>query len=277
MNQQQGWQQQNEQLGQQQGPRLGVQLSAHPTHGVVVSGVSHDTPAEHIGLRPGDQIVAVNGQHIFSNQDLVRIIHTSNPQQGPLNLEVHRNGQNLMMQAMLTPNQGNFGGQNGQSQNWNGQNQNWNGQGQERFAQNQNQNWNSQNQSWNGQNNSQGNFRERPALGITMQQDGNNRVRIISVIPGSPAQRAGLQPGDRIVSVAQQRVDDPADVINHVARSNSEQGLAMQVERNGQERTVWAHTDNSNVSQNQSQQQSNSQAQRQQRDDNQRDDQQNND
>jgi len=271
MNQQQGWQQQNEQqFGQQQGPRLGVQLSAHPTHGVVVSGVSHDTPAEHIGLRAGDQIVAVNGQHVFSNQDLVRIIHTSNPQQGPLNLEVHRNGQHLMMQAMLTPQQGNLG-----NQNWNGQNQNWNGPGQERMAQNQN--WNGQNQNWNGQNSSQGNFRERPALGITMQQDGNNRVRIISVIPGSPAQRAGLQPGDRIVSVAQQRVDDPADVINHVARSNSEQGLPMQVERNGQERMIWAHTDNSNVSQNQSQQQTNSQAQRQQRDDNQRDDQQNND
>ncbi|HWA99434.1 MAG TPA: PDZ domain-containing protein [Pirellulales bacterium] len=199
-NQQGAWQGQNQGQG-----GLGVTLAAHATHGVVVTGVSDHSAAASAGLQPGDQIVSVNGQHIYSNQDLLRAIHTANPQQGPLNLVAVRNGQTRNLLANLVPNHAmGWIGQNGQP-----------------FAAN-------------------GGFvRERPALGVTLHQNGPNDVRISSVFPGSPAQQAGLQPGDRIVAIGQQHVQQTDDVINQIAQAHPDQRLPIQVDRNGQQGTVW--------------------------------------
>jgi len=153
----------------------------------MVTNVAPGTPAEVAGLRAGDQILAVNGQHLFSNQDLIRVLQGANPQQGMLSLSVIRNGQTGTLQAPLSVAQ----------------------------------------------------RRERPALGITLWQNGPQDVRIASVIPGGPAQQAGLQQGDRILGVAQQRVAQTDDVIQLIARVNAEERLPVHVERNGEQGTIW--------------------------------------
>ncbi|HEX4130793.1 MAG TPA: PDZ domain-containing protein [Pirellulales bacterium] len=195
---------QNEQQNQQGGPSLGVTLTAHPTHGVVVAYVDQNAPAAQAGLQHGDQIVAVNGQHVYSNQDLIRVIHRTSPQSGPLNLLVERNGQTMHLQAMLFPNH---------DQGW---------------------------MSNTGERLGQGPMRERPALGVTLHQNGQDDVRISNVFPGSAAQHAGLQPGDRIVSIGNQRIAQTNDVLNQLAQVHPDERLPIQIERNGQYGTVYA-------------------------------------
>ena len=84
----------------------------------------------------------------------------------------------------------------------------------------------------------------RPALGITViaiqdaqtaMQYGvsNYGVYILSVNPGSGAEAAGLQQGDRIVSVGDTVVSTSNDVTNYIQKLNVGDVVSMQVERDG--------------------------------------------
>jgi len=183
--------------GGQGGPRLGVILGSHATHGVMVQSVSPDTPAQHAGIQSGDQIVAINGQHVFSNRDVVNAIQQS---QGPVNLAVLRNGQMMQLQTVLAHNMGpNF---------------------------------------------HPGMFNERPALGVLVQQNGPQDVRIANVVPGGPAQQAGIQPGDRILGIADQQIVNADQVVHVVGQVPPGQSLPIHLERNGEQGTIWIHPEN---------------------------------
>jgi hypothetical protein len=190
---QNGQNQQQDGYSQQDRPRLGIMLASHPTHGVVVQGVSPETPAQHGGVYPGDQIVTVNGQHVFSNRQLVQLIQQA--PQGPLNLGVIRNGQMMNLPVTLSPNMGpNF---------------------------------------------HPGMFHERPALGVLLDQNGQNDVRIQDVIPGGPAAEVGLQRGDRIVAIGNRGVSQVDDVVNTLSNTQPHEHLPIRFDRNGRLDTVW--------------------------------------
>jgi serine protease Do len=79
--------------------------------------------------------------------------------------------------------------------------------------------------------------------------DGTNGAVVQSVLPGSPAEVAGLQPGDVIVGVGTHPVNSPAEAARamHTALNGSDHALALRVIRNGQPVfvgvTLNGHTD----------------------------------
>ncbi len=73
----------------------------------------------------------------------------------------------------------------------------------------------------------------RLRLGITMTPT-NNEVQVLSVLQGSPAEAAGLRPGDRIMSVNGQEVLNPDQMMQAVAQIPDNQPLNLRYRRAGQ-------------------------------------------
>lgn len=63
-------------------------------------------------------------------------------------------------------------------------------------------------------------------------------ILIVEVSPNSPASKAGLQPGDILVSVGEQAVTDASDVQQKVDASAIGEDLPLRVRRNGQVQTI---------------------------------------
>ncbi len=74
-------------------------------------------------------------------------------------------------------------------------------------------------------------------LGLSLEQE-NNAVLVRAVVPGSPAEKAGIKAGDRILSVAGKPVAALGDL--HKAAAGREPGapLGLKVERGGKEREM---------------------------------------
>ena len=64
-----------------------------------ISSVAPDSPAARAGLQPGDVVVAVAGQHVYTPEDLVEAIRTRPGQ--PFDLTVERDGKRLV--RAITP------------------------------------------------------------------------------------------------------------------------------------------------------------------------------
>jgi putative serine protease PepD len=78
---------------------------------------------------------------------------------------------------------------------------------------------------------------ERPYLGVRMS-DGDDGVQIIEVSEGSPADEAGLEPGDVVVEVAGEAVESAEDLRRAVADREPGEQLELRVRSNGDERAV---------------------------------------
>jgi thiol-disulfide isomerase/thioredoxin len=72
-----------------------------------------------------------------------------------------------------------------------------------------------------------------PWLGVTMDTGGDIGVRVEHVVRGSPADRAGLRAGDRIVAIDGARITAPAEVSRGVARRGVGATLKVGLERGG--------------------------------------------
>lgn len=71
----------------------------------------------------------------------------------------------------------------------------------------------------------------RPAMGIRLRDDGG--IRISSVSEGSPAAKANLGAGDRIISVAGVRYANSNSLINGIRRLNVGEQVRVIIERDG--------------------------------------------
>jgi len=79
---------------------------------------------------------------------------------------------------------------------------------------------------------------EHASLGVMLSERSGKGVRISDLLPGSPAQRAGLRAGDRITKLAEKPVNSYADVIRFINRAQPGQTAKITIDRDGQERTV---------------------------------------
>src|SRR5262249_22679417 len=67
--------------------RLGVTWQGRPGGGVVVRGVERNSPAESLGLQPGDVVVTINGQLMVRGTQATEAVITSG---GQVNLLVRK-------------------------------------------------------------------------------------------------------------------------------------------------------------------------------------------
>jgi putative serine protease PepD len=73
---------------------------------------------------------------------------------------------------------------------------------------------------------------ERPYLGLTSAA-GLRGVEVAAVVPGGPAADAGLEPGDRIVSIEGRQVSEPSDVTDALDGREPGQTITVELERDG--------------------------------------------
>lgn len=79
---------------------LGVTMSETPDGIVRISGVRPESPAEEAGLRPGDEILAINDREVYSYRDVTRMIARHNPGD-TVQLDIDRNGRDRNVEVVL--------------------------------------------------------------------------------------------------------------------------------------------------------------------------------
>lgn len=80
----------------------------------------------------------------------------------------------------------------------------------------------------------------RAALGVTFSKSAHGGVRILRVVSGSPADKAGLRIGDRIIAIGDQPVASHNDVVRLVGESLPGSDLKIEVDRYGLVGTLHA-------------------------------------
>jgi putative serine protease PepD len=78
---------------------------------------------------------------------------------------------------------------------------------------------------------------ERPYLGVRMT-DADEGAQIIEVSPGSPADDAGLEPGDVVVAIEGEAIESSDDLRRAVAEREPGEQLELRVRSDGDERDV---------------------------------------
>lgn len=81
---------------------------------------------------------------------------------------------------------------------------------------------------------------QRAALGITFSRAATLSVRVLAVVPNSPAAKAGVKPGDRIVAVNEEPVTSYADVVRLMGEAAAGDHVRLKVDRYGLEGTLLA-------------------------------------
>lgn len=76
-----------------------------------------------------------------------------------------------------------------------------------------------------------GQYQRGKAIGINIVDAGQGKVAITYVHPDSPAEQAGLQPGDAIRRIDGRRVSSTLDVIEHIGRLGAQERVNLEVER----------------------------------------------
>jgi hypothetical protein len=96
----------------------------------------------------------------------------------------------------------------------------------------------------NNNNNNSDDAQHHAALGISMvEADGH--VRVTAVLPGSPAAKAGLQAGDEIRAVDDQRIRTAQGLTDEIGEQQPGATVELSIRRNGERRTLNARLANS--------------------------------
>ena len=174
--------------------------------GALLAAVQPDTPASHAGLQPGDVIQSVNGDKVANPRDLAVDVAAIKPGQ-EAHLKVLHDGstKDVTLNVALMPAEQTASNEPGADH----------GQGQIGLA------------------------LEPLSPGLRNQlnvPDGTNGAVVRGVQPGSPADIAGLQPGDVIVGVNMHAVNSAADAAREIrsAIHGKDHAVALRVMRDGQ-------------------------------------------
>jgi C-terminal processing protease CtpA/Prc len=79
---------------------------------------------------------------------------------------------------------------------------------------------------------------EHAALGVLLSERAGQGVRIRDTLTGSPAEKAGLRSGDKIVKIDDKKMSSYSDVIRFMNRVQPGQSAKIIVQRNGEEKTL---------------------------------------
>jgi serine protease Do len=174
--------------------------------GALLAGVMPNGPAAQAGLQPGDVIQSVNGQKISNPRELALDVANLKPGDDA-HLSVMHDGQNkdVALKIAQLPNDETASNDQGA-----------------------------------GQHHEQLGLALAPLSpdlrGQLQVPDGTNGAVVRGVQPGSPAEQAGLQPGDVIVGVGMHAVASPSDAARaiHSAMNGQNHAVALRVIRNGE-------------------------------------------
>ena len=177
------------------------------TRGVIISEVIEDSPASEAGLQRGDVVVALDGEEVVSMPVFRTAIGHLEPGDR-VELDILRDGEKRSIAVELGERPGNptVAGTDEQPRDL----------------------------DLGGFEVGELNARWAERLGLDPQTDG---VVVTSVHPASPAQRAGLQPGDLLLEVGNREVSSPGEVrdaFREAMEADSSKPLLLLIERNGQ-------------------------------------------
>jgi S1-C subfamily serine protease len=79
---------------------LGIRYVFNSETGALVDSVLPDTPAQHIGIKPGDKVLAIDGDRVDSANELQERIYNAAPGSRPL-ITVERDGAQRQLRPML--------------------------------------------------------------------------------------------------------------------------------------------------------------------------------
>jgi len=190
-------------------------LHVKPDSGALLAGIEPDGPASHAGLKPGDIITAVDGKKIANPRELAVDVAAIKPG-APAHLTVLEDGhsKDIALNVAQMPNHE------------------------------------------TASNEANGGHHEQLGLALAPLSpemrgqldvpDGTRGAVIRGVQPGSPAEQAGLQPGDVIVGVGTHPVDGPAEAAHAIRQemNSRDHAVALRVIRNGQALFVGIQTGN---------------------------------
>lgn len=175
-------------------------------NGALVASVVPDGPAEKAGLRVSDVVVSVSGKEVSDQRQLLREVAKLNPG-SETRVLVYRDGQEREFQLTVDhrPDE--------QPQVV-----------EKSAAAAQEQHY-------------------RVGVGVTMPRDpSQSGVTVAEVVPGSPASKAGLRPGDLIRKVGKNQVKNPEDFLRLVKEAPVGE-IALLVERQGRATFVVVEAD----------------------------------
>lgn len=199
--------------------------------GVVIGDVQPNSPADRAGLKPGDQIVKVGNHNVNNFDALARFLSREKPGQ-KVNVSVMRDGQEKQLTVTLGTRP-----QDGMEEGM-GQGNGQEGTGEEP----------AENPRSSGERTGRG---QGPAfLGVEVvpqAEQGNQQgsgagnaqgVTVAQVVPGTPAQKAGIRTGDVITKVNDQTITSAPQLRNAVRRAGVGKDIAITVQRDGNTKTL---------------------------------------
>jgi membrane-associated protease RseP (regulator of RpoE activity) len=219
-------------------PALGVVIEGVPytqlqnkglTHGVAVRGLVSGSPAEQSGIRPGDIIVNINQQPVYSPDQLQWLVGHLEPNQKARITYVHQGQQKT---TTIEPVAAVAGGQTPSQQQEQAQQQ----AGAAPSGQ-------ATGQGPSGQQGAQQGQSGQSYLGIAMQpmtedlanalgSPTGNGVLIAKVQKGGSAAQAGVRAGDILLGIGNQEIQNPADVYQALENHQPGQQVQLRIVRN---------------------------------------------
>lgn len=198
-------------------PVLGVIIQeTEDQKGVKVLRVRPDGPAAKAGVQPGDILLSLNDQNIDSPGKLNELIREKKPGD-KLNVKIMRNGQEQSVEATL------ISRREALSRITERQRAQRRQAGREDYPE-ESQEETDQQRAW---------------LGVFIDEAmGQQGVEVLRVFPGGPADRAGLQTGDIVLSIAEKDIASPSDVVNALKALQPGQTAKMVILRNNEEQTL---------------------------------------
>ena len=182
--------------------------------GALIAGVQRDAPAAQSGLEPGDVITAVNGTTVKNPRDLAVNIASVQPgDEAKLQVLHEGDSKTVTVKVGQLPNEQTANNETTQPS------------------------------------------RERIGLALAPLSpdlrgqldvpDGTKGAVVRNVEPGSPAEQAGLQPGDVIVGVGGKQVTSPGEAATAIRGAAKDHAVALRIIRDGQARFVGVNLDQS--------------------------------
>lgn len=154
---------------------------------VVVVRVAPQSPAAQAGIQDGDEIVSVDGKEIASPDQLGEFIREKKPG-AEVKIVYQREGEEKTATARL------ISREEMEKQMARGRESRKAGEGEEAGRRDQRRRGESEERAW---------------LGVLLDEADEEGARVVHVVPGGPAEKAGIQPGDVIQRIDGREIDSP--------------------------------------------------------------------